>query len=334
MKLSMRRIGASLGLVLALAACDHNPPRDQTPQLPGALADQVAALNARSLAVQTLKARGRLSLEWQDRDGHHRQSADAVLLVQRQLLVAPANPANGMLPLARDPEALVALIGSFSGTEVLEMGVNAQAHWMAFHTDPKRAYVGKVGLPRGEKPANPAAADMAPFRADRVLEVLGLSVLGPRALAGAPAEGVAQRARIDSSSQSTARTVTLIVYQPAVAESGNSGVSGTWWKQREIVLSKATGRIEEIRTFHPDGSPEAVARLSEYYALKTGAKDRAGDDATIWMAHRIQVDYPGRHANVDLALSTIRLNVEVPAKAFELPDFQEQGLPVVDVDRP
>lgn len=301
-----------------LPGCPEPQRGDHGTTLAVPLDQQIAELNARSLLVQTLKASGRLSLEWRDKDGNHRQTADAKLVLQRLPLTPGNSPAN--------PEALVALFGSFSGTEVFDMAVNQTHHWIAFRSDDKKAYVGKVVPPTTTAATKSVAseslaAEVAPFRADRVLEAMGLALIpyDPK-LPGS----VQQTPTDDSQNPSTVLTVCRVI---------RNGGFVHYAKQREIIIGRHTGRIEVIRTYNSNGSLEAVARLTEYFQIKTGQSLPNGDDQKVWVAHRIQVDYPGRQANVDLAMRVIKLGVEIPAKAFEMPDFAEEGLRVVDVDK-
>ena len=104
-------------------------------------------------------------------------------------------------------------------------------------------------------------------------------------------------------------------------------------KQREIIINRRTGHIDEIRTYTPDGTLEAVAHLTEYFQIKTGQSLPNGDDQKVWLAHRIQIDYPSQKANVDLAFRTLKLGVEMPPNAFIMRDFAKEELKVIDVDQ-
>jgi hypothetical protein len=270
----------------------------QTAQLPPPLAtaDQIDMLNARTGLVQTLKTRGRISIEWVDRDGSHRQSADARLLLRRA-------PARVLKPGV--PEADVLLVGSFEGSSVFEMGVNEKFHWSAYYTQSKRAYVGRTDAAPGN------AARGAPFRADRVLELLGLTEL--------------DAASIRMKVQDSPGVNVIDVFSPGPNA----------WKQRTITVDRFTGDITAMQFYRADGSLEATATLADYHTYE-GARDGV-PSGRLRLPYKVYMDQPDTKGHVELVVDPaggIKVNASVPEDFSELPDFKAQGLPVIDVDQP
>jgi hypothetical protein len=281
---------------LALAGCP--PCGVDTRPLPPPIskAEQLSLLNARAKLVQTLKARGGISITMTDDKGTHSYSADALIMLRQR---PPAHP--------YDPGADVLLQGKIVGTEVFEMGVNANDHWLAFLVDPKTAFIGPMNVP----PAN-NSANRAPLRADLVLTVLALTQFGDRSDAhlAMTSNGEAGGAHVNE--------LHIIRFADPTGA----------YIQRTLVIDRPTGNIIEIRSYFPDGRAESVATLSDY---KPG-KNSDGSASAVQFPYKIVVEDPADRAHFELSIDSYSVNPNLPPAAFETPDFVKQGLQVQPAD--
>ena len=301
----MKSILAPLALFpLALAACccpnyrsDPGPPPP-----PLTKADQLVALNARAKQVQTLKARGSVSITWTDDKGTHSNSTDAVILLHQR---APVHP--------YDPGVDVLLQGKVAGSEVFEMGVNATDHWLAFKVDPNTAYVGPMNVP-------PSNTSRAPLRADRVLTVLALSQLGER-----------DDTRI-------AMTINGEAGGPHVNEIHIIRFATGWgaFIERTYVINRHSGDITEIRSYFPDGRVESVARLTykpgTQITMIAPPNNTNAPSSAPRFPSQIVIDDPADKSHIELTMDSYDVNPTLSPKAFETPDFAKQGLKVLPAD--
>jgi len=283
--------------LLALAACCQT--KIDTRPLPPALStdQQVQRLNARAAAVQTLKARGSVSITWTDDKGPHSNSTDAVILLHQRPAVHPYDPGVDVL-----------LLGKVAGSEVFEMGVNATDHWLAFLVDPHTAYVGPMNAP--------PASDSRALRADRILTVLALSQLGQR-----PDTRLAMTVNGEAGGPHD-NELHILRATPA----------GDIYIERTLIIDRHSGQVSEIRTYHPNGVAESLAKLD----YKPGKQMDQPTVQTAIMAAPTSQAFPTHIiittstdiSRIEFSMDSYDINPTIPPAAFVTPDFAKQGLKV------
>jgi len=292
--------GILLLLVGLLAGCP--PVKLAAPVVvppPISLAEQVARLNSRSAALADLKGHGKVTVTYFDADGSgHTHDADGTLLLHQH----PDDAANPVDML---------LLGRVVGQDAFEAGMNRTQYWMAVRLDAKHAYVGTVA-----NMANVAAGVM-PLRADRLVELLGITPLH------------------NSSQQRLGMLVneqngTNEIYLTQVRPDGRSAI------ERVLVVDRLTGQVTQVRLYNPDGTLLAQAELTKYRPVNAADGGLPAAAPPEFPRH-IVIEYPDRHvqrtARVILDLGNMAAVAPLAAKRFAMPDFAEQGLTVVDLDQ-
>jgi len=306
-----RRLGGWAGWLWlaglgALGGCCHmEKPVDRGP-LPGPISvgEQVDRLNRRAEQLPTLKASGRVRIDYVEDGKKHHEECDGILMLRQ---VARVDGRSGQLPSEVD----IVLFGRFAGSDVFELGENRQWYWMAIRMDPKRAYVGEVGGPAQRSESRGGGM---PFRADRVLPLLAITPL--------------------SEAFTNGNTVLMLVDDDTGVNRLLVVSTGAWAHvQRELVVDRRSGDVAEVRIYGINGIMEAVAHLSKYEPLD----EAGGGGATVRVPRQIVIEYPTRQAKVELDLSSVKLAPKLLGPTglatFTMPDFKDQGLEVIDVDR-
>ena len=287
--------------VILLAGCDSLGKDGGKPSMaippPISLEDQLQRLNTRAAALANFKGHGKVTVTYFDPDGkQHTHDADGTLQL-RQYPDELTNPADMLL------------VGRVVGQDAFEAGMNRTNYWMAVRLDARRAYVGSV--------ANMAKVPVSamPLRADRVVELLGITPLR----------------------NSLLRQVHMLVNEaPATNDIYVTQLrpDGRSYIERVIVIDRTSGTISQIRLYHPDGTLLARAELTRYRPVPPA--EGSGPAAAFPM--NIVLEYPdqntSRTARVKLEVNDLATVPEIPAKRFALPDFQAQGLSVLDFDEP
>jgi hypothetical protein len=302
------KIVLAVGVMAAMGctACCQPVQRKLMDPLPSA--EQIWKVNERADLVQSMRIRGRVTIKWQDKDGHaHDDSADGSLLFRRR-----AGGAGG--PVAYD----TVLFARALSKDIFELGENEKFYWMALRVDPPTATV--VEKDKFDWAPNNSIAAEIPLRAATVPLALGLApVDGSRraAISVSGGEGVQQRAV----------ALTNLTQVEVISFIGGAPLSA-------LVLSRyEPGDPEAVRLYRPDGVIEGEATLADYRNVVTRQPGGEPDDEpvpgpTMRLPFKVHVEYPGRKATVDLAVESYEVNLPMRDVTFKMPDFGKQGLEV------
>lgn len=283
-------------MLATLTGCPCPKPEPKGELLPAiSTAGQIQKINARSQQITTLRARGRVTVTYLDKDGkQHQDSADGSLLLRRMTWKLSD----------KDPTDIyykVVLFGRVANQDVFELGENDKTFWMATRVEPKTAHVANKPFPIITDSHDPAAEAM-PIRAGMIPLLLGLAPTAPGDIVVTHTE-----------------TVSLL----SLRQERNAA-----FPYAEVEFSRyAPGDPIAVRIYHPDGSIEGEAELSEYTTLPGGP---------IRLPHKIVVTYPSRKAKIELTIDKptplteegYQINPEIKDAAFIMPAFEKQGLKV------
>ena len=304
MLISRLLVFVPLLLLTGCCVCPKEDKRSIPP--PISLHDQLFRLNARAAALDTLRAKGQVAMDWRDEQGSHSHSADGTMLLRQ------ADAEN-------HPRRDVVIFGRIAGQDVFEVGANSQFRWLALRTDPPRAYV-QVLNPNAESPplSTPPARlpGNIPFAADRVLDVLALAPL---------LETPGTRLVMTVSDRPAVNEVLVLQIPP----------DRPAWVERIVTIDRRSGEVSQVRLFYPTGLLEAVAHLSEY-ALVSRPPPAPGDgepaatleeSVNVALPRKVSIEYPASQARVQLNFDQLRLDPKLlqNRQTFTLPDFQAQG---------
>ncbi len=297
------RVAIAGVMLAALAFLTGCPPVKQPPiPLPPAITldEQLKQLNDRASALENLKGHGKVTVSYFDAQGKkHTHDADGTLQL-RQHLEDVVNPADMLL------------LGRVVGQDAFEAGMNRTNYWMAVRVDPKQAMVGSVAN-MGNVPVG-----AMPLRADRVVELVAITPLH----------------------DSAAQHISMVVND----QNGTNEIhvtkmlfDGLSYVERAMVVDRRTGNIDQVRLYNPDGTMLAKADMSKYRTIEYKPnEDVPTGPGPQSFPMRIAIEYPQRNnaARVLLEFGDMAMVPSIPDKRFALPDFEQQGLKVVDLDEP
>ncbi len=184
----------------------------------------------------------------------------------------------------------VLLVGRFAGQDVFELGSNQTEHWMAIRMDVKKAYVGALN--------GPGAATI-PLVAEDVAQVLAIARLY-EVIAPVPA---AQRLAMTVQDKPEPPTNDVYVIRTPSDRPA--------WIERIETVNRRTGHVAEVRMFHPDGTVEAVATLSDYGPTAGEVAETLFNPGGVFLPHKVHIEYPSRQAKLELTFSTMNLAPEL-----------------------
>ena len=301
---------AAVGVVaMAVAAgCCPRPVGVLMPPLGSS--EQVARVNARAGIIETVRATGRVTIVWVDKDNHeHRESAEGSLVFRKRSAKVPGvgvlggGGASGPSVVYYD----AMLFGRVAGQDVFELGENETNYWMAVRVDPKTADVAKKKWAAEPVDAFDPAAAFIPLRAGTIPVLLGLAPVQAEAFA------------------------TVVMTNPAAVEIVTLSPQYRLAPYTVLEVSRyEPGDPSKVRLYRPDGVVEGEAVLSEYKEVVTFKPGGDPGDApekgpAVRLPFKLHVEYPTRKTSVDLEISAYEVNL--PRKVvYTMPDWVKQGL--------
>lgn len=266
------------------------------PLLPAVSSEQhIQRINQRSSWISTLRASGKVTITYPDKDGKpHSDTAEGALIIHRQ----PLRPGENEIPA--DVYYKVMLFGRVAGQDVFELGENDKYFWMASRIDPKTAHVARKDSPMVAESTDPAA-DAMPLRAGLIPLLLGIAPCDAGQFALTNAETIEVIALRRGGDFAPVSVVEISRYEP--------------------------GDPVAVRLYRRDGVLEGEASLSDY-------RDVAYEGPTtrtpppLRLPYKIVVTYPARKGKVELEISKWERAVMLKDAAYLMPDFEKQGLKV------
>lgn len=263
---------------------------------PISVEQQMSAINQRAMRFVSLRLSGDVKLSWQQDNKKRSENAEGTLWIQR----AMARSVDGLPAMTN-----AALFVTKLGQPAVEIGVNRDTHWLAFRGDMNEAYVGSAH-------SNQDAA----LRADLLVDLLGIT-------------GVRNNppATMSVSDQSGVNTI----YEwSRIERQDTHGMMQTMRVvTREIVISRRTGNILEVRLYRTDGTLIAESKLSDYDDVMQAREDDDPIVSGLRLPTRAIIRYPSRKAVLELKLSRLIIPLRIKPDTFKMPDFAKQGLNVL-----
>jgi hypothetical protein len=301
---------------LWLAGCCNciKPPAVDMRPLPAAISldEQLQLLNQRASELPRLKAQaesGGVELWYTEGAGgtgkaHHESGEGTILLEQNYA----------------DHTANVRLIARALGQEIFELGRNAQVEWRIEYDHQPRAWVwpveGIVDLWNAPPPSPPQPQNNL-LQAGLIPQVLAITeIVAEPGGAGAGGGGGAIAMRVDD-----LRGVNDLLIEHRRAD-------GSMAVEREILVDRRSGEVREVDLFGPGGVLLIHATMDNYAEVVPtgGGGAKPADGVTPTMPRRIVIDQPATHLRIGLTLAGWQMPAQLPAAAFETPDWAEEGI--------
>ncbi len=238
------------------------------------------------------------------------QNSEGYLLLQQHFDAPPGSP---------ESRGDVYLAGKvFDTTKVFEAGRNATAWWFAIFLDQNTVRTGDASQPVNlASLSDPQSAGI--FRADLVLDMLGLSALPPahnlvrqsgaiKYLRDLPGMDKALLLRVDDP---TATNHLLI-------EEFTPG--GVLFLSREIIIDRFTGNVSEVRLYNPAGLLVVRSQLDSYAPVQF--EDAAAKAATLpQFPRKVRLSYPAQKTTITLNFNKVTSPASFRPAAFSTPRF-------------
>ena len=295
---NVRRSLALIGLLLPgilLCGCARQPGVELTrlPVIP--LQQQISEINTVARRIHTLRLTGKLTIHYFNR--HNRPGS---LSLHGVLLLKRLDSAAGHSGLSRERvEAL--LLTTYLGQNALELGVNRHGYWVINHQK-NIAYIGALDA-RGQTPPG-----VLPLNPAELPALLGFATL--------PTNGLTIRTVIPGSDH-----IRLLVLG---YEAGRLTV------RRQIILSRYTGRINQVTLFGSDSRAAAICHLRRYPAIAPDALQSAAIPVTRLICRQFSITVPDRRIRIEFDVHHVQS--KLPAKArfiFRRPSLRGDTVHVI-----
>jgi hypothetical protein len=220
-----------------------------------------------------------------DKGKAHRQDVDGHLWIEQHFDTQP-------------PSADVALFGTVLQQTVLDAGKNATDWWCILSGDGKQAWTGKV------KTGEDVSANGVILRADKVLDVLAITLIEPR-------EGV------------------MVTMHPTDDDTGNVLLytrqtgEGRGYIERELTVDRATGLPTDVRLFSEEGELVVRARLDTYRPVDYQDRKAAPAGERPEMPHHVIVEYPAADSSIELNFNEVSVPERILPRTFRTRDWED-----------